>query len=463
MSFKISMLPFLAATLFSCGSIQPEAPEVSILEKYEIPKQPVSVVKVPIKINLAPYFKETNKNVPQEFRGADHPCSGVGYEYYFIRKPIDFKGIGSNVQFEVEGSYNVKIDYCPECTSLINEKGNCIIPRVYFSCGVNEPLRKMYVAYNTEIGVSNSYKLTANTTLKKVKSQSPCEVTVFNYNATERLEKEVTTALKSVEKDIDKAISSVDLRPTISQTWQALTAPLDLQGYGYLFLNPKEVAINNLRYWGDTAYFDAYLTAFPYVKLDTVGFRPTKLPNLTEFVADDGFDISMDVIATYDSLSNILTRELSGMKTEVKGKEVIFETVSIHGAANNQLHFKVGFSGKKSGELYLTGTPHFNLEKQTISFPDMEFDIKTRSALLKSAKWLFDKRITELLRSSANFALNDYMEKFKATVDSNLNGEIRDGVQMKGHIDAIRVDLIHPQAESLFIRLNTTGHLRIRL
>lgn len=460
---KTAAFILLAVVLVSCGSVKPEAPEIHVAETIEIPEQPVSVVKVPVKINLKPYFDETNKSVPKDFSGGDHPCSGVSYSYYFKRDPIKFKGTGKHLQFDVKGSYWMRASYCVECVHIFSAQGECISPILSFSCGVGEPMRKMYVSYKTKIGVSPDYHLTAKTTLKELKALSPCKVTAFQFDATSTIEEEVSKALRSVEKDIDKEISSIDLRPEMELTWKAIEEPIDLEGYGYMFLNPKAVGMSDIRYVGDTAFLDAYLRAYPEIRLDTVGFRATELPPLTKFDVSDGFDVKMDITAKYDSLSNILTRDFAGMKTDIKGKEVIFGDVEVYGAADQQLSIKLAFSGKKSGILYLTGTPKFDSEKQMISFPDLEFDIKTRSALLKSAKWLFDKKITDLIRESATIELTEYLESFKGTVDTSLNGEVDTGVYMNGKVDKIFIDYIHPREDALFMRVSSKGSLGIQM
>jgi hypothetical protein len=449
--------------LGACASIQPEAPEIHVKEELDLPDQEVSLVSVPIKINLAPYFQEANASLPETFKGGDHPCSGVSYDYLFKRNPIRFNGVGKQLEYSVDGSYWMKTSYCPECLSIFTGSPNCITSRLYFSCGVNEPMRKMKVTFQSQIGVDANYRLASKTRLKQVKAITPCKVTLFRFDATSTLEKEVKKALKSVEKDIDAAISEIDLKPEMEYTWKALEEPIDLNGYGYMFMNPKAVGMSDIRYKGDTAYLEAYLEAYPKVRLDTAGFRFSPLPQLSDIKATNGFDVIMDISAQYDSLSAILTRDVRGMETEIKGKKIIFGDVKVYGAAESKLHIQVDFSGKKSGTLFLTGTPNFNAEKQHISFPDLEFDLKTKSALLKSAKWLFDNKITSMIREAAAMDLTNYLESFKGTVDESLNGELDEGVIMNGEVEKILIDFICPRKDALFIRVSSRGKLAIQM
>ena len=453
----------LVTFLSSCGSVKPEAPEVVVEQNIDLSPQKASIISVPIKIDLKPYFKETNESVPKVFKGKEQTCEGVSYAYKFIRDPIEFEGKGKDLIFNVDGKYALNLNYCPQCTEIFSSSGNCVIPRIYASCGVNEPMRKMFVSYASEIGVTKDYKLRSTTKLRKVKAKTPCKITVFDYNATEKLEEEVKGALKDVEKDIDNEINAIDLRPDMEETWKLLAEPTDLEGYGYLYINPKKVAISDIEYKGDTAYFNTVLEAYPKIRLDTIEKKGHRLPNLSKYEKKEGFDIVMDISATYDSLSSVITKSIGGTSMELKGKEVIFDSVEVHGAQNHQLSLKIVFSGKKKGTLYLIGTPTFDSKTQRIAFPDLEFDIKTKSALLKSAKWLFDKKVTDIIRESASLELKPYLDTMKTTLNNNLSTELSEGVFMKGNVKDMMINTIYPRSEELFIRVSAEGKLEISM
>lgn len=449
------------AVLSSCGSIKPEAPEIIVEENYEVPKAKPSYIKVPIKINLKPYFDETDNSIDRSFIGEESQCSGVSVKYHFNRDPIKFEGKGSKLNFDVDGKYRLWLNYCAACSDLFSSEEYCITSRIYASCGVGEPMRKIHVGYETEIGVAKDYKLKSKTKLRTIKALSPCKITVFDYDATSRLETEVEAILKDMEKDIDKEIGSIDLRPDMEATWEVMAEPMDLEGYGFLELRPQYVSMDDIVYKGDTAYFNAVLKAYPRILSQESGRKVKPLPNLTTYRDREGFDINMDVYTRYDSLSNILTRNVAGTELDVKGKTVIFDSIQIYGASNKQLHIKINFSGSKSGEVYLTGTPVFVADSQYISFPDLEFDVKSKSALLKSAKWFFDKKITNMLRQETEIDLSPYMETLREELNKNLAMELDEGVNMSGKVEEITIEMIQPRGDQLHIQLHSLGKLSI--
>ena len=460
---KIKILFALTIFLFSCGSIKPEKPINELKETPQI-SQPISSIVVPIKINLAPYLKETENSIPEKFTGKEENCEGVSFSYTFFRDPIQFKGNKNSLSFEVDGKYALKLNYCPQCTDLFDSKGNCVVPRIYASCGVNEPLRKITVGYSTQLSISPDYKIKSKTDLQKVETTDPCEITVFKYDATKKLKEEITKALENLEKDIDKEIGKVDLKTQAESAWKTLSNPIPLGKYGFLYSNPSKIGLDNLTFNGNYATFDLSIGLNPMLNTNLIEEKKkNELPKLSNFTNKEGFVITLDILASYDSLSSILSKEIKGKEIDIKGKKVIFEQMKIFGSSNNKLNFEIEFSGKKEGVLYLNGTPNFDKEQQVISFPDLEFDVKTKSALLKSAKWLFSDKITDMIRLNTVFDLKPHIETVKTTLNKQINTQIQKGISLKGNIQKVEMENIYPSEKQLIIRINSEGKIYLEM
>jgi hypothetical protein len=453
---------FLVATLVSCKTIEPALPDVQIKELPRL-EQKTSSLALPIEIDLTPYLKDVEKSLDKTFKGKEDVCSGVSYSYRFERNPIKFDGKGQQLTYEVTGKYALNLNYCPECTYLFDGKGSCVIPRIYASCGVNEAMRRVKVAYGTKVDVSSDYKLKAKTDLTKFETIDPCEITVFSYDATDKLRKEVTGVLKDLEKEIDQSIGDVDIKSQIEDVWKMLAAPQAIGGYGFLSIQPKNVALSTINFEGKKAKLQMNLAFQPVVTTHDPGNSSPPLPKLTEYKNGNGFEIHLDILSTYDSLTSILSREIGGKTMEIKKNLVIFDSVGIESAAGNKLNIWVKFSGKKKGKLYLVGTPTFNAEEQLISFPDLEFDIKTKNALLKSAEWMFSPRITDMVRQQAKFDLKPHLESMKNELNKEINREVTTGVFLKGNLDSITINSIYPLGQQLVIRAYSIGKLSLKM
>jgi hypothetical protein len=460
---KYFSLAILSLLLFSCASIQPEAPEI-IVKSTPTLIQPSSTLVVPIKINLAPYFKETDKSIPKKFTGKQENCEDVSFSYNFQREPIVFKGSGNSILFDVDGKYSLDINYCAKCSDMFSDKPHCLTPRVYVSCGSKgESMRKVEVGYTTSIKLTPDFKLKANTSLRKFETIDPCEISVFKYDATALLKKEVTKVLKGLENDIDKQIGAVNLKTEAEKAWKIIAEPISLGKFGYFNANPSKMSFEQLKFEGNIATAQLELALSPKLTTTPPETKAIPLPRLSDVTDNKGFNITLDVVATYDSLSTILTSELKGKEVDLKGKKVIFESIDIFGASNQQISLKIGFSGKKKGTLFLMGTPNFNQETQEISFPDLTFDLKTKNALLKSAKWLFNSKITDALRANSTIDLHPHLKNVQQMMEKQLNTAVQPGVLLKGKISQISMQGIYPNGETLILRVNTTGNLSLEM
>lgn len=456
--FSLSLL----SILFSCKSIEPVVPETQLEKVPEISTRE-STLSLPIKVDLQPYLNQTEKSLPRTFSGKEEHCEGVSYSYKFTREPIQFSGKGEYLSYDVDGKYLLNLNYCPDCTSLFDSKGTCVIPRIYASCGVGEPMRRVSVAYTTQFKISPDFKFKTSTQLTKFHTIDPCEITVFSYDATDKLRKEVTTVLKDLEKDIDQQIAAINIRSEIEEVWELLATPTSLGQYGFFTAYPKAVSLSEIRFDKKVAHLDVNLTFTPKISTHQPEIVIPKLPNLSEHKAHNGFNIDVDIVAGYDSLSSILTNELKGKSVTIKNNQVIFTAIEIHGASNKQLNLKVDFEGKRQGTLYLVGTPVFDSAAQKIYFPDLTFDLKTKDALLKSAKWMFNSKITNMLREFAVFDLTPHLDEMKQMLQKEMNRELKKGVKLFGNVNELRLVGMYPQLNQLIIRINSTGDLKLSM
>lgn len=451
----------LTIVVSGCKSIKTESPE-SQLEV--VPKiiQETSYVHLPIEINLKPHYNEIEKSIPKTFQGDEQNCSGVSYSYTMNRMPISFSAKGNEVQFDVKCSYALNLNYCPSCVEVFGSEG-CVIPRVYASCGVGQPLRKMEVGFTSQLGIKPNWSFSSKTNVRKVAAIDPCKVTFVNYDATEELIEEVTNSLKKLEPEIDKSIQDVDLKSSVEEAWQAIIQPIDLNGYGLLYLNPQKIALDDLFFKNDSALVNLNLALQPKISLSPLDTPAKKLPELSEYQKADGFDLFIDIEANYDSLNALVKKEVIGKTFTYNKKTIILTDFKIHSTRNERINFAVTIDGSKKGILYLEGTPKFDSKTQQISIPDLVFDIKTKNAILKSAKWIFNAKIEEKLRAAAVFDLKPQLEEMKMLIEQELNTELHPGVHLTGKLSKLEIDHIYPFTHQLFLRVKVRGKLGIKM
>jgi len=457
MSYRYLFVLFLAVT--ACRTIEPAIPETKI-QLAPMPEQPVSTIVLPVSIDLTPYYALADKQVPYAFDGSDHPCSGVSFDYHFERDPLKLTGNGREIAVDVSGKYSIRMSYCPECTDLFSEKPYCITPRIPFSCGIGEPMRRMKMRYVSGFELTKNYGIVTHTRLEDVKAIDPCEVTVFSYDATEELLKEVRKALTSLAKDIDKQTAGISLKPQAAKLWKSAGEPIAVPGFGFIYLKPKKIRLTQPVLANNLLTGSLILEARPVFGTHRQNVSATPLPDL-EFsngYQTDTLQLFSDLNLQYDSLSAIINRYVSGTELLIQKNKVIIDSVNIAGADDRNLIFRVKFSGKKRGTLYIIGQPDFNSATQQIELKNVAFDLQTKSALLKTAKWLFSDRILQEISKNCKQDLAPQLELLRKGLNKSLH-ITQYGFKLDGNILQLRVEEVYPETENLVIRVAAKGKL----
>ena len=457
---------FFLSLLFvfaSCKTISVLAPVHSTITPPPI-KQAASSLNIPVEIEMKSYLKMTEEALPKKFIDSIYQCEGVSLSYIFIREPIDFKFRNSSIDYEVDGKFELKLNYCPKCHELWDKNGSCTIPRVYVSCGSgNEAMRRVKVAYTTRISLGENYKFKSTTEFKKFNVLDPCKITLFKYDATPEVEKQVTKQLVALEDDIDKQIEALDVKSSLKDVWSELQKGLPISTYGFLYMQPKSMGMSELQFKNNKVFLDLHLAVYPFVSTEEQKEKITALPALEKFSGKSGFNLNLDIRASYDSLSAFVGKEFVGQEFDFKGKKIFVTGIKISGAQDQKLVFKMDFDGVKKGSVYLTGIPILDIITQKISMKELDFDIQTKSVLLKTAKWMFNKKILEELEKNTVFELKDLLNESKSNIVSAINTEITKGVKMSGSVNQISLQEIYLDKGNMLLRSEVTGTLKIKI
>ena len=456
-------LVFVFPLFFSCKTIKAPLPKIES-EKLTIEKQELSVINLPISIKLKPFYKEINSAAPKKFNGEKNMCEGVSYSYIFKRSPLTFYGTGNQLISTINGKYSLRLNYCPKCTSLFNKTGNCVIPRIYASCGIDEPMKKIKVQLGTSLKLNKDYSIHSKTKLLKLNLLDPCKITVFKYDATSEIKKEFRKSLNEMAIEVDSQIEETNLKKDVQILWDKISGPIPLGSFGYLYINPKNISLSNLNYKNDLAYlnFNLYATPIFNSSIDS-SFKLSKVPDLSTYKKEDGFSIEFDIKESFDSLSILINQQLKDSSIKINKHKFLFKECSVFNASNKKIGIKISFSGKKKGTLFLVGTPYYNSKNKVLSFPDLDFDIQTKNLLLKSAKWLLNKKVKDKMIAAAVFNLEAEINNIKKQINTALNQKYMSKITLSGSIDKIDIKQINLLENELFIRAIGTGSLKVSL
>jgi hypothetical protein len=434
--------------------------------EFKLDSLPDSEINIPIQINLKPLYSLAEKNIDTVYTSPHYPNDwiqdgcGVRYKYRFRRGPLQISTSGTVMNLGFTGYYQV-IGSTRACA------GNAVLspwtPPCH--CGFDEDARRVQVNFSNSFFVAPDYKIKLAIQRQEPNAIDNCQVCFWGQDITSQVMNGLKLQLDTAKMTIEKNHGTIDLKKRFQQVWDNLSQVYSVYGLGWLQINPLKLRINNIYAKNDSLNVSIGLSARPVIGFEKPQSSQSNVPDLGDFPYHPGFNIFLDAKLDYDSLSTIVNAQLKGKEFDFdKGplkRTVIVNDCKFYGENNEKLVIRVDFSGSYNGLAYFTGKPVYNDQTKTIEIQDLDFDLRTKDVLLRTARWLFNKRIINELKKYARFELNSYISTAKGQIGSQLNRELTKGVKSYGQIDDIKLIGIYPLAKDLVIRSNCSGRLSV--
>lgn len=422
-----------------------------------------SFATIDVEFNLKPYFTSINNQVPKQFDRSEWKCEGVSYQIHSERADISFLGKGQQLSYTTDLLYNLRVNYCPKCSYLLDEKGSCLIPRIKGNCGINEPLRKARIGFSSTVKILADYRLVSSTKLSELSFIDPCEITVLDIDIAPKLKKEVEDEMQSVIHAIDSQIQLIPIREIANSAWSQLSSPIPIPSYGSLFLYPASLAIGEYNLENSTMNFQLQLELHPFFTTHPQSTKPYMLPNSSLVKPLKGMDLTLKLNIGYDSLTSFINQEISGYTFDAKHKSIRIDSLQILPFSSDQMAFNVFYSGDEKGKLELRGKPIYHKASEQLKFIDISYNLKSRNPLLKTGSVLFKERITEELKHVLRFDMKPFSVEFKNEIENSLNQEIAKDIHLKGTVRKLDVISFGMQPKSIQLFYNLVGELKLML
>lgn len=454
---KLPVLTIIVSVISACGSIKPEAPTTA---NQVLPTQPLptvaSTINVPIKVDLKSYIKLADQSFDKNFSGSDQPCSGLRYQYKVKREPLQLTGKGKTVYLGLDLAYGFSGEYCAACVY-----DNCVTPPIPFSCGWgDETLRKAKVKLQSDIELTSNYHVKSNTSFTDLIPIDPCRVTFANININDVLVKQLKPELGTFAKMIDAEIAKQDLKPYILPIWKAFQEDIQVPYTGYLRFQPQSLSVSELNMSGTILNFVVGLTATPTIQSSPWNKPITPLPNLSPYKKGSGFEVYTNLKLDYDSLSKQLFEMMKTQSFDLGKDKITITSLRLFPAAD-KLGIELGFQGTKKGIFYLLGSPNFDNAKNSLALKNVEYDLKTKNVLIKTAKWLLDETIRKKLESQMVFDMNELVTLTKKSINESLNQNMGNGIKTQGKLKSLELVDWSLQTEAIWVRAKTLGDISV--
>ncbi|HLO82749.1 MAG TPA: DUF4403 family protein [Chitinophagaceae bacterium] len=460
-------LLLLLSSFFSCSKkMIPEKPDLAESVRM-LDSLPPSDIDIPVKINLKPFYAMAEKEVQQVYTSPGYPYDYVvdncdtRYMYRFRRGPLQISSSGNTIRMGFTGFYQVAGGQ-RVCTGTGSERTAVTPWSPTCTCGLREGERKVNVAFAASLKLTPDYRISANINRLEPVPLDKCNICVFNIDITSIVMDRLRAQLDEARKGILDTLANTSLRPQFQKIWDLLNTVQPIYNYGYLQINPQQIRIGDFYAVRDTMVLNVGLTARPVVTQARPAELRTIVPALNPTPSRKGFSIFTDAYLDYDSITNIINAQIQKKRIDLEmGKYIVVEKTQVYGVGNESLILKVNFSGSASGEFYLTGKPIYDQQKKILKLDNLQFDIRSKNMMLRSAEWLFSKRILKEIEPYTRLDILPYETMLLEKVNGQLNTEIRKGVMMKGHVNTVSIEKIYPFNESLVVRFSSKGELDI--
>ncbi len=278
-----------------------------------------------------------------------------------------------------------------------------------------------------------------------------------------------------ITQPVQKAISGLiaqkineqlPLKTQVAKVWERAQTPilLDKTYKTWLKLTPREVMLFPLNAQNNRVKLSLGISTFAEV---VVGPEPAAqakrpLPNLKLVnTFDKTFRIALNADIFYKDLREIAAPLLLNKKFDSDGKSIIIKEFDLSGNGD-KLVVKLETEGALDGVVYLTAKPVFNAQTNVFSVEDVDFDLQSKSLLLKTAAWFLHGTIRGIIQEKLNMNLTEQLEKSRQTAAKALSRmPLTDNVFLKSDIHNLKLKDVLVQQDKISIQVYTEGESAI--
>ena len=375
---------------------------------------PVSVVQVPLELDLQPLFAAAESSLPTQ---TGHwpgwrKWHGIDTRYRAWRGPLRLEMQGEVLQAQAQVRYQVQAR-----KGLIGGLG------LSAGCGVDEPPRQALIGLLARLDWGPDWSLHPRFRVLPTRFLDRCEVTVASIDISpqvgEVFEERIQSSLGEAMRVLAPRLSR--LRGEAARAWQAIQSPRELAPGLWLRVEPLGLALAPPQGLGSRVQTAVWLAFRATLSGDGgPGANPSPLPPLIPYrPAQPGLNFSLALTLDYPRVSAALRERLAGQTLDLEGRQARVEGVSLSGRGDD-LVLAVDLAGDLAGRLTILGRPAFDVASQTLRLDEVGFVYDAANPDQGLIANLFHDRIRQRIESEVNALLAERTRGLQDALASNL-------------------------------------------
>ena len=300
--------------------------------------------------------------------------------------------------------------------------------------------------FSTTVDIDRDWKLVARTTANGYQWIETPRLNILGVTVpvTPIANYALQESRKLLTTEIDKALANmVELKQYAGLAWNEMQKPVLMNEANQLWLK---------------AGIESYMGSKP---------APSNLVPLPAFkttaARPNDFNLNIAADATFAKISELARSQLLN-KTFQEGKNSITITdLQLYGR-NGKAVFQADVTGSLKGRVYFTGDMVYNAEKMAVEVINPDFDLNTRNALVKSAKWLLHGIIIKKITPYLTYPVKPELDLAMAEANKMLaNYRVYDGISLQGKLNSLNVTSLDLVPGAVRLNANITGKVGLKV
>lgn len=346
----------------------------------------------------------------------------------------------------------------------------------YVACDICPEIVKstdfmMEADFVSKIVLTPSWVLSTRTESKgfSIKKDPYMSLGPLNINIRAVVESVLKKQLTELAKTLDRTIKEqVDLKKYAAEAWKELQNPImaDSSYRAWLYFSPKEFILCPLRADKERITIKGALLTDINTKLgEKPNVREVPLPGLT--IREDipsGFKIDLLAEIDFEEASRQARLAFKDSTFTVTPKNrITINDIEVFGRGND-VYIKVRMSGALRAVVYLKGKPAYDPLKQEIYFQNLDYELNTRQALVKTASWLLKSPLKKKMDAAFRYNVKEDLDAAAAALRGYLAGyNYRNLLEVKGSLGTLSLNEIGSDDTVIRAKFSAEGKATVKI
>ncbi len=465
------LIALILLIISSCASKKTviEAPENKVSTVWNVP---TSTLIMPISVKTADLERIINSQL-QSVLYDDNSFDNNNIDNLIIKvtKTSPFKITGANDMLNIKAPLNIYV------------KGR--LKKELFNFGdsnfgidqTKDMSFNIVLNFTTKLNMMSDWSIKSQTQSSFTWQETPSlDLGIIKIPIGTVLEKIVNSQISSLGTMIDKDINSfINIKKIVEGYWAQIQAPqlVNEEYKTWSWIEPTNIALTPIKTKNDSLTTTLGFTGL--VKLKTgqkpADFKPSPLPKLyTSVKQDDIFSLNLDGEIGWPFLNEVTKKQLNGKTfNDDNGKQSItIKDINIYGSGNKVVIGVSLFGFAKTSvakknintEVFLEGIPVYDYKTKTISFTQVDYSLKTKDILLKSANWILKGTLKKQLQPYMVYNLTTQINEMQTTTANVLkNYQVSDNMIIKGALHTMDISDVKVSDDGIKYVVTAKGRL----